>query len=145
MKSTLVVATFVAMVIVGTPVLVWGGDISADAALVKRQAIAIPGLQKAAATAARDKNAIIEVQSLAHQITVTVVNSKQNDGTSAVRFAEASTIVSAVAKAIAAKPEFSQVVIMHVDYVKRQGNASTVVQGIDFNKAPGGTFQLHRS
>jgi len=53
--------------------------------------------------------------------------------------------VSAIAKAIAGKPEFAQVVIIHVDYVKQAGNKATVVQGIDFNKAPDGAFALHKS
>ena len=71
------------------------------------------------------------------------VNSKLNDGATAERTAEASTIASACAKAIAGRSEFATIVIIHVDYVKRLGNTSTVIQGIDFNKAPDGAFRLH--
>jgi hypothetical protein len=145
MKSILSVAFLVAVVIVSTPMRVWGGDVGADAALVKRQALAIPDLQKAAAAAARDKNAAIEVKPAAHQITITVVNSKQNDGTIVDRTAEAATIASAIAEATDNRPEFAQVMMIHVDYVKRQGSTSTVIHGVDFNKAADGTFQLHRS
>ncbi len=50
-----------------------------------------------------------------------------------------------VLNVITGKPDFAAVVIIHVDYVKRVGNNSTLVQGVDFNKAPDGSFKLHLS
>ena len=43
----------------------------------------------------------------------------------------------------ASDTEFAAVVIIHVDYVRRAGNSSTVIEGIDFNRAPDGSFKLH--
>ena len=143
MKNTLAVTALVALVTVSTPVLVWGADTASDAERAKRQAAVSPTLQEAAAAATGYKKTSIEVKSTAHQVTIAVVNSKLNDGSTTERTAEASTIASACAKAIAGKSEFAAVVIIHVDYVKRLGNNSTVVEGIDFNKAPDGSFKLH--
>ena len=143
MKNALAVSTLITLVTVSTPVLVWGADIASDAERAKRQVAVLPTLQEAAAAAGGYKTTSIEVKSTAHQITITVVNSKLNDAANAERSAEASTIASACAKAIAGKSEFAGVVIMHVDYVKRLGNSSTVIQGIDFAKAPDGAFRLH--
>jgi hypothetical protein len=131
MKNTLAaVATLVTLVAVSMPVLVSGGDIASDTERVKQQEGAIPDLQKAGATAAGYKNSSIEVKSTAHQITITVVNSKLNGKMTTDRNAEASTIASAVAKAIAGKSEFAAVVMIHVDYVRRVGNNSTVIHAI---------------
>ena len=102
-----------------------------------------PTLQEAAASATGYKKTSIEVRSTAHQITIAVVNSRLNEGSTTERTAEASTIASACAKTIAGKSEFAAVVIIHVDYVKCLGNGSTVVEGIDFNKAPDGSLKLH--
>jgi hypothetical protein len=145
MNNKLAVTALVIFVTVGTPLLVWGADIASDTELVKRQAAVHPTLQEAAAAAAGHKKSSIEVKSTAHQITIAVVNSKLNDGATTERAAEASTIASACAKAIAGRSEFAAIVIIHVDYVKRLGNNSTVIQGIDFNKAPDGGFRLHLS
>ena len=143
MKNTLAVTALITLITMSTPLLVWGADSASDAEQTKRQAAAFPTLQEAAASAAGYKKTSIEVKSTAHQITIAVVNSKLNDGSTTERTAEASTIASACAKTIAGKSEFAAVVIIHVDYVKRLGNGSTVVEGIDFNKAPDGSFKLH--
>ena len=102
-------------------------------------------MQEAVAAAAGYKKTGIEVKSTAHQVTIAVVNSKLNDGSTTERAAEASAIAFACAKTIAGKSEFARVVIIHVDYVNRVGNDSTLVEGIDFNKAPDGSFKLHLS
>jgi hypothetical protein len=127
MNNKLAVTALVTFVTVSTPLLIWGADIASDTELVKRQAAVHRTLQEAAAAAAGDKKSGIEVKSTAHQITITVVNSKLNDGVTAERTAEASTIASACAKAIAGSSEFATIVIIHVDYVKRLGNKSTAM------------------
>jgi hypothetical protein len=143
MKNTLAVSALIALVTASTPVLVWSADSASDTAQAKRQAPVYPALQEAVAAAAGYKKTSIEVKSTAHQVTIAVVNSKLNDGSTAQRTTEASTIASACAKTIAGKSGFAGVVIIHVDYVKRVGNDSTVVEGIDFNRAPDGSFRLH--
>ena len=143
MKNTLAVTALVALVTLSTSALVWAADTASDAERAKRQAAVFPTLQEAAAAATGYKKTSIKVKSTAHQVTIAVVNSKLNDGSTTERTAEASTIASACAKSIAGKSEFAGVVIIHVDYVKRQGSSSTVVEGIDFNKAPDGSFKLH--
>ncbi len=142
MKNTLAVTALVALVTVSTPVLVLCADVASDTEQAKRQAAVFSTLQEAAAAATGYKKTSIEVKSTAHQVTIAVVNSKLNDGSTTERTAEASTIASACAKSIAGKSEFAGVVIIHVDYVKRLGSNSTVVEGIDFNKAPDGSFRL---
>ena len=143
MKNAWAVTALVALVTVSTPALVWGADTASDAERAKRQAAVSPTLQEAAAAATGYKKTSIEVKSTAHQVTIAVVNSKLNDGSTTERTAEASTIASACARTIAGKSEFAAVVIIHVDYVKRLGSTSTVVEGIDFNRAPDGSFKLH--
>ena len=143
MKHTLAVTALIALVTASTPVLVWSADSASDAERAKRQAAVSPTLHEAVAAATGYKKTSIEVKSTAHQVTIAVVNSKLIDGSTTERTAEASKIASACAKTIAGKSEFATVVIIHVDYVKRLGSSSTVVEGIDFNKAPDGSFKLH--
>ena len=102
-------------------------------------------VQKSSREEDRDRNLKGSKDRISHleEITITVVNSELNDAAKATRTAEASTIASTCAKVISGKSEFAAVVIVHVDYVKRLGNSSTVIDGIDFNKAPDGAFRLH--
>lgn len=59
--------------------------------------------------------------------------------------AEATQMVSAIARAIAEKPGVSQLPVIHVDHVKRQGSALKAVPGLDFLQSPAGVFVLHRT
>ena len=143
MKNRMAIAALIALVTTSTPVLVWSADSASDTEQAKRQVAMVPALQEAVAAAAGYKKASIEVKSTAHQVTIAVVNSKLNDGSTTERTAEASKIASACANVIVGKPEFAAVVIIHVDYVKRVGNNSSLVEGIDFNKARDGSFKVH--
>jgi hypothetical protein len=118
-------------------------DLAADALQVATQAASIPALQQSAAAAAGYQATDLEVKSTAHQITVTVVNSKLNAGLPAGRSNEAAKIMQALERSIAGKVEFGQVMVMHLDYVSRQGTESKIIQGFDFNKAPSGAFVPH--
>ena len=120
-------------------------DLAADAAQVAAQASSISALKQSAATAAGYKTTDLELKSTAHQITITVVNSKLNAGLSAVRSNEAAKILQALEKSIAGKVEFGQVMVMHLDYVSRQGTESKIIQGFDFNKSPTGSFVPHKT
>jgi len=145
MNNTLAVATLVALVTVSNAAPVWGADAATDTEQVKQQALAIPNLQQAAASAAGYKSTNIKVTSTAHQVTIQLVSSKASGADTANRKAESATIVSAIAKAIIGKPEFAQVVTMHVDYVNRLGNGAQVIEGFDFHKTANGAFAFHQT
>jgi lipopolysaccharide biosynthesis regulator YciM len=126
-----------------------GQVMSADTALeieqVRQQSIAIPGIQREVAKATGNDPKIIDITSTPHKVTITVINSKLNDAKDADREAEASTMVSTLARAVSGKAPFAQVVVIHVDYVKRNGNYDKAIQQMDFNKSPAGIFVPHNS
>ena len=124
---------------------VWSADVAPDTALLQRQTPFLTSLQTAAASAAAGDSKNVDVKSTVHQLIVTLLDSTLNDGAMANRGAEAANIVASLATAIANKSDFAQVVIIHVDYVKRTGNAAKIVQAIDFYKSPAGAFYLHKS
>jgi hypothetical protein len=124
---------------------VWSADVASDAALLQRQTSFLSSLQTAVASAAAGDSKNVDVKSTAHQLIVTLLDSTLNDGAMANREAQAANIVASLATAIANKPDFAQVVIIHVDYVKRTGNAAKIVQAIDFYKSPAGAFYAHKS
>ena len=142
MNIRLIVGLVATMVLVGS-VPAFAADAAADVAQVATQEASIPALQQSAATTAAYEATDIEIKSTAHQITITVVNSKLNAGLPAARSDEASTIIQALEKSIAGKVEFGQVMMMHLDYVSRQGTKSKIIQGLDFNKSPSGSFVQH--
>jgi hypothetical protein len=142
-KNFLLIVSMVATVAWVSSGSAHAANASADAATAASQATSKPALETSAAAAAGYKASDIKVVSTAHQVTITVVNSKLNAGLSAVRRDEASKIMKAVEKAMAGKVEFEQVMMMHLDYVARQGTRSKIVQGFDFNKSPSGSFVPH--
>jgi hypothetical protein len=143
MTNAIAITAFMTLLSMSTPTLVWGAESLADTEQAKRQVAVIPALQEAAAFATGHPKAGIEAKSSAHQLTIAVLNSKLNDGPPTERTTEASKIAAACVDVIAGKPDFAAVVIIHVDYVKRTGSKSTLVEGFDFNKAPDGSFKLH--
>jgi hypothetical protein len=143
MKNFRSIVGLVATVALVSSVPALAADPAADAAQVATQAAAISALKQSAATAAGYKTTDLEVKSTAHQITITVINSKLNSGLPAGRSNEAAKIVQALEKSIAGKVEFGQVMTMHLDYVSRQGTESKIIQGFDFNKSPSGSFVPH--
>ncbi len=116
---------------------------AADVAQVATQAASIPAVQQSTATAAGYEAADLEIKSTAHQITINVVNSKLNVGQADDRRNEASKIIQALEKSIAGKVEFGQVMMMHLNYMSRQGTKSKIIQRFDFNKSPSGSFVPH--
>ncbi|HEX7967455.1 MAG TPA: hypothetical protein VF502_04500 [Stellaceae bacterium] len=83
----------------------------------------------------------------ARQLFVTMVNSRLVGGNNAARVDEATAISSAVAQAMAAKPEFDDAETLHVDHVRRdkQGAGAQTVHAIDVRKDPQGKFRYHVS
>jgi len=143
MKNIRSIVGLVATMALVSSVSAFAAGAAADVAQVATQAASIPVLQQSAATAAGYKATDLEIKSTAHQITITVVNSKLNAGLPAGRSNEASKITQALVKSIAGKVEFGQVTMIHLDYVSRQGTKSKIIQGFDFNKSPAGSFVLH--
>ncbi len=115
--------------------------------VLQRQAKSLPAIREAAVAATGYDEASIEVKPGPHQLFVTVVNSKLVGASSAARVDEASTISSAVARVLAGRPEFDDVEVLHVDYVRREqeGGRAEMVQAIDFRKDPDGRFRHHVS
>jgi hypothetical protein len=145
MKNTLMVASMVGVLVLVNASSTWSADTVPDVEVIKRQSLVIPGLQRAASTAAGYTGKEVEVLSTAHQVSIVVSNSKLNDDSAANREAEASKMVSAVENQMARLPEFAQVAVVHVDYLKRSGSNSRPVQAFDFYKSPAGAFVIHRT
>ena len=145
MKNFLAIVVWVTGAALVSAGSAFGADTAADAAQVKLQASSTADLRKSAAGAVAYQLSDIEVKSTAHQITVTVVNSKLNSGVAADRTGEVLKIVPAIERAIAGKAGFGQVMVIHVNYVKRLETQTSLVQGFDFNKTPAGSFVLHRT
>jgi hypothetical protein len=127
-----------------SPLLI-AADTASDTERLKQQAPVIPDLKKAAVIATGYESSGIDVSSTAHRIVITVTDSKLLQATSMEREREASKIASAIAKTIAGKTPFDQVMLIRVDYVTRQGGQSKVVNSIDFAKDPKGVFRHHVS
>jgi hypothetical protein len=145
MKFASAIAGALALFVMSSSLPAWSAGPAADAGQVQRQAPSMKALQRTAAKAATSSHAGVEIQSTAHQITIAVVNSKLNSGDALGRSDEAARIVRATEKAIAAKKEFGQVMIVHVDYVRREASHTDIVQGFDFNKSPSGSFVPHKT
>jgi hypothetical protein len=125
--------------------VVWAATAEIDAAQVKLQSTLLPGLRIQAEKASGYTSKDLELKATAHQITITIIGSVLNKGSDAERLAQASKIVSAVAAAIADKPEFSQIPVIHLDYVTAAGHTGKVIQKIDFFQNPAGVFVLHKT
>lgn len=143
MKMTLLAGGLIASLMLGCVGASWANDVSSQPQLEKLQADAVPGLRRAVADAAEYKLTDIAAKVSAHLITITVVNSRLNAAGSLDRKNEASVISTAVARVIMNKPEFADIMMIHVDYVKRQGNHDEIIQGHDFNRNPAGGFSPH--
>jgi hypothetical protein len=123
----------------------WSADTALEIEQVKQQSMAIPVIQREVAIASGYDAKMIDITSTPHKVTITVINSKLNDAQNAFREAEASTMASTLASSIAGKAPFAQVIVIHVDYVKRTGNHDQAIQQLDFNKSPAGVFVAHKS
>jgi lipopolysaccharide biosynthesis regulator YciM len=141
----LIASFFTTLAIVASSAPAWSANTASETEQVKQQLIAIPGLQQEVAKATGNDAKMIDINATPHQVTITVINSKLNDATKADREAEASTMASTLSRAISEKAPFAQVMVIHVDYVKRTGNQDKAIQRLDFNKSPAGVFVAHTS
>lgn len=125
----------------------WPQDDKSYEVKLQRQAQSLPAIRDAIVAATGYDETSIEVKPGRHQLIVSVVNSKLISGSNVARIDEAAAISSAVAQAIATRPEFDDVEALHVDYVRREkeGAATQTIQAIDFRKDPEGRFLQHVS
>jgi hypothetical protein len=144
-SKSLAMSLWATVAILASSGQVWSADTALDTEQVKQQSMAIPSLQKEVANATGNDAKIIDITTTPHKVTITVINSKLNDAKDADREAEASTMVATLARAVSGKAPFAQVIVIHVDYVKRTGAHDKAIQRIDFNKSPAGIFVAHKS
>ncbi len=125
----------------------WPQDDKDYEAKLQRQAKSLPAIKSAILAATGYDETMVDVRPGRHQLFIAVVNSRVASGSNAARVDEATAISSAVAEAIAARPEFDDVEVLHIDYVRRdkEGTDTQPVQAIDFRKDPQGKFRYHVS
>jgi hypothetical protein len=145
MKKNFKIIALMAFAAAACSLPVWSADAASDAAQVKMQASSTAEIKALAAATGGYKSADVEFNATAHQITITVVNSKLNKSSTAEREAEATRMVTAITGAITEKPAFSQLAVIHLDYVERTRNKLKPVQRIDFFQSPAGVFVLHKT
>ncbi|AXS79845.1 hypothetical protein [Dechloromonas sp. HYN0024] len=144
-SKSLVVSFWVSIATLASSAQAWSADTPLETEQIKQQTMAIPGIQRDVAKATGNDAKMIDITTTPHKLTITVINSKLNDAQKADRESEASTMASAVARAVSGKAPFAQVIVIHVDYVKRVGNKDEAIQRLDFNKSPAGIFVAHQS
>ncbi len=125
----------------------WPQDDKSYETKLQHQARSLPAIRDEILAATGYDERAIELKPGPHQLVITVVNSKLLSGSAAARVDEATAISSAVTQAIAHRPEFDDVEVLHIDYVRRDKAAAGVqtVQAIDFRKDPQGKFRYHVS
>lgn len=141
----LVASLWVSLAMLSSSGLAWSADTALETEQVKQQSMAVPGIQRDIAKATGNDAKIIDIATTPHKVTITIINSKLNEAKDADREAEALTMVSTLARAVSGKAPFAQVIVIHVDYIKRTGNQDKAIQQLDFNKSPAGIFVPHSS
>ncbi len=145
MKPVSRIASLLAGVVLLVSAPAWSVAPDGRAGVAERVAVLImePDLQGLIAAASEYPKSSVEVSSANHQITIGMVNGKLVSGSRGDRNAAASRIASLVANTMAGRPEFAEIFVIHVDFIKRAGDHSTVVQAIDFRQSPDGKFEFH--
>ncbi len=116
-------------------------DAATDQAQMREQSASLPTVQRAAAGALGVALPHVEVRSEAHQLTVSVVDAAEANASS--RSHDAQAVVGAVERAINGRRGFDKVMLIHVDFVSRQGKGARIIKGFDFNRSPSGSFVPH--
>ncbi|MEO7336829.1 MAG: hypothetical protein ABIV63_09630, partial [Caldimonas sp.] len=116
---------------------------AADQALIRQQSESLPTVQQAAATVLGVAPLRVEVRSLAHQLTVSVVDA--TDANASSRSHDAEAVVGSVERAIDGHRGFDQVMLIHVDFVSHHGKGGRILKGFDFNRSPSGSFVPHKT
>jgi hypothetical protein len=145
MKNYLATATLVAMAVAMSTSAAWSADTATDAAVLKLQSPSIPVMRKSIANAVGYELKSVEIQHTAHQLTATIVNSKQNSSTAVDRETESTAISGEMERGMAGKAEFEGVMSIHIDYISRVGKKVKTIDKFDFMRSPANSFVLHKS
>ncbi len=145
MKKHFAIATLVTLTAAISMAPASGADAVTDAGQVKLQSESIPALRQSIASAAGYELQIIELKHTAHQLTVTIVNSKQNGATSIDRERAAIAIASVAERGMNGKPEFEGIGAIHIDYISRVGKEAKTIQMFDLFRSPANVFVLHKT
>lgn len=145
MRNTFASLIILALIAAYNPATVWSADAVTDAGQVALQSASLVGLQQAAAEVGSYDVKNIKVDLKAHQILITVIDSPLNSTSATDLEMDASKIAFAIANGIRDKAEFSQVAVVHVDYVELHDQLEKHVQGFDFYKESAGIFSLHKT
>jgi hypothetical protein len=105
----------------------------------------VPTLRQSIASTAGYELKNIEIKHTSHQLTATIVNSRQNGATSVTREKEAIAMASAMEGGIQGKPEFEGVASIHIDYISRLEKKVKTIQIFDFFRSPTNVFVLHKT
>ena len=122
----------------------WGADEASDAKTIKQQSLSVPIAKDAIALAVGYEIKNIKVETTAHLVTITAIDTTLNSDASKDRETEATKMTSALETVISGKTEFSNVMIIHVDFVK-PSNHKKVIKSYEFYKTPAGAFAIHKS
>ena len=144
-SRSLIVSLWVTLAMLVSSAQAWSADPAVETDQLRQQSLAIPALQREVANVTGNDIKMIDITTTPHKLTISVINSKLNDSQKTDRESEASTMASTVARAVSGKAPFAQVIVIHVDYVKRVGNKDEAIQRLDFNKSPAGIFVAHQS
>lgn len=145
MNKKSVISTLLAVAVTLCSPAAWSSDAATDAETVKLQASSTAELKALVVASSGYKPADVVFIATAHQITITIINSKLTKGSAAEREDEATHIMSSIARAIKEKPAFAQLPVIHVDYVTQLRSKRKTVQRIDFFLTPAGAFVLHKT
>jgi hypothetical protein len=89
----------------------------------------------------------VEVNATHNVLTVSRNNSSMNGATHGERNTEAMAIASTVSMAIAGKPEFKNILAIHVQYLAQSapGARKRIIDTVEFRKDPAGNFSHHQT
>jgi hypothetical protein len=121
-----------------------GAENISNAKVLTQQALSLPKAQAAVAKSAGYEIKNVKIENTAYRITITVADDTLNDDASKDREPEATQAADAFVTVMNGKAEFSQVVIIHVDYVRSVGNKKAI-EAYEFYKTPAGSFVIHKT
>lgn len=135
-------ATLIALLM---PTAAYSANTAPATEQLNAQTQAVPDMEQAIAQSTGYSTKMVDIATSPHKITLSVINSPLNTAPKARQEAEASAMVSTLANAMSGKTSFAQVIMIHVNYVKRLGKKNKIIQQFDFAKSPAGIFVLHKS
>ncbi|MFZ3004269.1 MAG: hypothetical protein WA071_28425 [Undibacterium umbellatum] len=93
-----------------------------------------------------DDNAVsVIITSSLHQLSLDLINSRQNNATPALRKEDAIKLASILENLITGKKMYSDVTALHINYIGIDEGHPRSVQNFDFIQTPAGVFVLKRN